>query len=119
MYRFYQILRFVLRNYLNFKLYENLLIIYCFILLFHKLKLCFRCRVHYTPFTCGKGLLKFKNLKISQLSNCECFFSVDNQLTLFQFFSHQNSFVKKVLSLIIYKIDYFLCNYCSSSNVLY
>jgi hypothetical protein len=39
---------------------------------------------------------------------------VDNQLISFQFFSHQNSFIKKVFSLIICKIDYFLCNCCSS-----
>jgi hypothetical protein len=58
MYKFYQILRFVLKIYCNFKLYENMLIIQCFILLFHKLQLCFECHVHYIPFTCGKRLLK-------------------------------------------------------------
>jgi hypothetical protein len=48
MYKFYQILHFILKIYLNFKLYENMLIIYYFILLFHKLQLCFR--YHYiTP----------------------------------------------------------------------
>jgi len=31
MYRFYQILHFVLKNYLKFKLYENMLIIQIFI----------------------------------------------------------------------------------------
>jgi hypothetical protein len=39
-YGFYQILHFILNIYLNFKFYENMLIIECFILLFHKLKLC-------------------------------------------------------------------------------
>jgi hypothetical protein len=28
---------------------------FCF--LYHKLQLCFVCHAHYTPFTCGKGLL--------------------------------------------------------------
>jgi hypothetical protein len=37
MYRFYKILRFILKNYPNLKLYENMLIILFFILLFHKL----------------------------------------------------------------------------------
>jgi hypothetical protein len=35
MYKFYQILHFILKIYLNFKLYENMWIIWCFILLFH------------------------------------------------------------------------------------
>ncbi len=34
MYRLYQILCFVLKKYLNFKLYKKMLIIYCFILFF-------------------------------------------------------------------------------------
>jgi hypothetical protein len=34
MYNFYQIFLFILKNYLNFKLYENMLIIECFILVF-------------------------------------------------------------------------------------
>jgi hypothetical protein len=38
------------------KLYENMLII----LLFHKLQFRFRFHVYYTPFTCGKRLMKFK-----------------------------------------------------------
>ncbi len=59
-YKFYQILCFILKNYFKFKLYENMLIIWWFILLFHKIQLCFRCHVYYTPFTCGIELLKFK-----------------------------------------------------------
>jgi hypothetical protein len=60
-YKFYQILCFILKFYPNFKLYENMLIVYFFILLFHKLQLCFKCHVHYTPFTCDKRLLKSFN----------------------------------------------------------
>jgi hypothetical protein len=85
--------------------------------IFHKIKICFRCHVHYTPFTCGKGLLKFynfvqyifnlKKIPISQLSNCECFSNVNNQLTSSQFFSHQNYLIKIVFNLVFYKIDYF------------
>jgi hypothetical protein len=36
MYIFYQILHFIFKIYLNFKLYKNMLIISRFILLFHK-----------------------------------------------------------------------------------
>ncbi len=45
--------------------------------------------------------------------------SVDNQLTSSQSFSHQNSFLKKVFSLVICKIGCFLCNCCSNSKVFY
>jgi hypothetical protein len=41
-------------------LYENMLTILCFIFLYHKLQLCLKSHVHYTPLTCGKGLLKFE-----------------------------------------------------------
>jgi len=71
MYKFYQMMRFVLKIYRNFKLYENMLVIWWFILLFHKLQLCFRYHVHYTPFICGKGFLKFLkkfNIKISNFT---------------------------------------------------
>jgi hypothetical protein len=73
--------------------------------------------VHYTTFTCGKGIFKlifffnrfliFKKFQISQILNCELFLSVDNQLTSSQKNSHQNSFIKKLFSLVIYKIDCF------------
>ncbi len=61
-YKFNQIMHFVLKNYPNFKMYEIILIILCFVFLFHKLQLCFRCHVHYTPFTCAEKLLEFKNI---------------------------------------------------------
>jgi hypothetical protein len=57
-YKFYQILHVVLKFYLNFKLYTNMLIISWIVFLYHKIQLFFRFRVHYTLFTCGKGLLK-------------------------------------------------------------
>jgi hypothetical protein len=38
--KFYQILHFILKIYFNFKLYENMLIILCFILMFHILQFC-------------------------------------------------------------------------------
>jgi hypothetical protein len=57
-YIFYQNFHFVLKIYLNFKLYENILTNLWFILLFHRLQVCFKFHVHYTPFTCGKKLLK-------------------------------------------------------------
>jgi hypothetical protein len=34
-----------------------------FCLLYHKLQLCFVCHAHYTPFTCGKGLLKILKIE--------------------------------------------------------
>jgi len=52
----------------------------------------------------------FWKFKIPQISNHECFSNVGDQLKSFQFFSHQNSIIKKIFSLIIYKIDYFWCN---------
>jgi hypothetical protein len=58
---FYQILRLILKNYPNFRLYKNMLIILWFVFLYHKIQLCFRCHVHYTLFICRKGLLKIFN----------------------------------------------------------
>ncbi len=51
-------MRFILKIYHNFESYQNMLIILGFYFLYHKLQLCFVCHAHYTPFTCGKGLLK-------------------------------------------------------------
>jgi hypothetical protein len=42
--KFCQILHFIVKIYHNFD---------------YQLQLCFVCHAHYTPFTCGKGLLKF------------------------------------------------------------
>jgi hypothetical protein len=56
--KFCQILHFVLKHYYNFRSYQNMLTILSFIFLYHNLKLWFICQVHYTPFTCGKVLLK-------------------------------------------------------------
>jgi hypothetical protein len=112
-YKFYQILHFVLKHYPNFKSYENRVIILWFSFLYHKIKICFICHVHYTTFTCGKWLLKLiysKYFKISQISNCECFWNVGNQLTSSQKNSHQISIIKRVFNIVIYKIDYFLFN---------
>jgi hypothetical protein len=125
-YKFYQILCFVLKNYPNFKLYQNMLTILCFIFLFHKLQLSFGYHVHYTLFTCGKGLLnlkiffnRFLSFKIFQFHNLWVFFECGQSINIIFFFSHQNSFIKNFFSLIIYEIDYFWCNNCSSSKVLY
>jgi len=67
------------------------------------------CTLH--PITCDKGLLKLKNyvqyifnflyLKISQLSNCECFLNAKNQLTSSQ---------KKNSSKFLYKESPLLSN---------
>jgi hypothetical protein len=87
-----------------------MLINFYFILFYYKLQLCFRCHVHYTPFTHGKWLFKFLNFvqyiyiyfifKRSQLSNCEFFLNVDNQLISSLFFYDQNSFIKRVFNLV-------------------
>jgi hypothetical protein len=53
-----------------------MLTILVFNFLYHKFQFCFVCHVHYTPFTCGKGLLnsnilkhtlKFSNFQTSQI----------------------------------------------------
>jgi len=56
-------LGFILKNYHNSKSYQNMLTILGFNFFYHKLQLCFICDVQYTPFTCGKELLKFWNLE--------------------------------------------------------
>jgi hypothetical protein len=56
--RFYQILCLILKKNPNFTLHENMVVILWFLFLYHKIQLCFRCHVHHTPFTCGKGFLK-------------------------------------------------------------
>jgi hypothetical protein len=58
-YKFCQIFHFKLKIYHNFESYKNMLTILGFCFLYYKLQLCFVCHAHYTPFTCGKGLLKF------------------------------------------------------------
>ncbi len=62
---------------------------------------------------------RFLIFQIPQISNCECFVSVSNQLISCQFFSRQNSIIIRIFRLVIYKIDYFWCNYCSNSKVFY
>jgi hypothetical protein len=103
-------------------------ICYLFYLFFSLRKLKIRCHVNYTLFTCSKELLKFeifiqyvffKFFKFHNFQIVSVFLNVDNQLTSSQFFSHQNSFIKRIFNLITYKIDYFWCNYYSSSKVLY
>jgi hypothetical protein len=61
--KFCQIMHFILKIYHNFELYQNMLTTLCFFLLYHKLQLFFLCHAHYTPFTCGKGLLKILKIK--------------------------------------------------------
>ncbi len=56
--KFCQILHFILKIYHNFESYQNMLITLGLCLLYHKPQLCFVCHAHYTPFTCGKKLLK-------------------------------------------------------------
>ncbi len=56
---FCQILHFVLKKYHNFESCQNMLILKTFSFLYHKLQLWFICHLHYTLFTCGKGILKF------------------------------------------------------------
>ncbi len=55
--KFCQFSHFILINYCNFESYQNMLAILDFSLLYHKLQLYLICDVHYTPFTCDKGLL--------------------------------------------------------------
>jgi hypothetical protein len=73
--------------------------------LYHKIKLCYKGHVHYTPFTCDKKTFKilemlnrfliFFKFQISKISNCEYFLNVTTQLTSSQVFSHQNFIIKK------------------------
>jgi hypothetical protein len=64
---------FILKSYHNFESYQNMLITLGFCVLYHKLQKQSVCLAHYTPFTCGKGLLKILNfqkyLKFLKFSN--------------------------------------------------
>jgi hypothetical protein len=128
-YKIYEIFHFILKNYFNFKLYENMLIIFLFFYFFikiflkkdvmyitphlHVVKDFWKFEILFNRFLILK-ILRFHNFQIVSV-----FLNVDNQLTSPQFFSHQNSFIKIIFSLLFYKIDCFLCNYCSISKVLY
>jgi len=59
--KFFQIMHFTFKNVHIFNSFQYMWITLGFGFLDHKLQLCFICHVHYTSFTCGKGLLKFKN----------------------------------------------------------
>ncbi len=61
--KFCQILCFIFKIYHNFEPYQNMLIDLGFFFLHHKLKFCFVCHAHQTPFTCGKRLLKFEHFE--------------------------------------------------------
>ncbi len=89
-----------------------------FCLLYHRLQLRFVCCAHYTPFICGKGLLKilifekyfqFLEKIIPYLFNCECLLNLGSYYHLF--FYHQNFVITIVLSLIFYKINHNLTQY--------
>jgi hypothetical protein len=59
--KFCHIMHFTFKNDHNFNSFQYMSITLGFGFLDHKLQLCFICHVHYTSFTCGKRLLKFKN----------------------------------------------------------
>jgi hypothetical protein len=89
MYKFYQIMCFVLKNHPNFKLHENMLISLWFIFLYHKIKLCFRCHVHTPHWHVVKDswnlkiifnrFLIFKNFSSKNFKLWVCFLNVGNQ----------------------------------------
>ncbi len=60
--RFDQIFHFVLKNHHNFKSYQNMITTLGFTFLYQKLELCLIFPIYSTPFTCGKGLLRFWNI---------------------------------------------------------
>ncbi len=83
--------------------------------LYHKLQLCFVCHAHYTPFTCDKRLLKFKfkentlnfkEFQILHLLGFEYFSNVNNRFISYKFFYHQIFLIKRVLNLILCKINH-------------
>jgi len=67
---------------------------------YYKTQLCFVWHAHYTPFTCGKRILKnilnCKIFKILHLLNCECSLNVGNRLVSSNLFYHQYYFTKIV-----------------------
>jgi hypothetical protein len=89
-------------------------------LMSYKLQPCFIHHVHYTPFICGKTLLKFWNSKFSNVHtlnfqsfkiphfwNCECFFYVSNMLLSFHIFYHQLISIIWVLRKSYVKMSFF------------
>jgi hypothetical protein len=67
-----------------------------YFLFYYKWQLCFVCHAHYTPFTCGKRLLKFENFEkyseflkklIPHLLNYECSLNVGSRLLSSKFFT--------------------------------
>jgi hypothetical protein len=127
MFKLHQSLRFVLENYLNFKLYENMLII-IFIIFYYKLFFFFDVMYITSHLHAVKDFWNFKFLFNIFLINfffkfynfqIVIVFCVDNQLASSQFFFIKIHFIKRIFSLVICKIDFFLCNCCSSSKILY
>jgi len=115
---------FFLKNDHNFKSFQYMQTILSFSFENHNLQLFIICHVHYTTFTCGKGLLeiwnlkntlKFWNFEIILLLNCECFWIPSSRYYHINLFYHLNFFIRRILC----KINYLWCNYCSSSKVLY
>jgi len=109
--KFCHILHFILKFYHNFESYQNMLTTLGSCFLYHKMQLCFVCHAHYTPFTCGKGLLKIlKFLKCFEnfpyLLNCECFLNLGSRLLSSKFFYHQNYIITIVFYLVLYKINH-------------
>jgi len=89
-------------------------------LIWCKLKIYLINHVHYTPFICGKALLKFwnfqflnvntlnfQNLRIPQSWNFECFFSVFNRLLSFHIFYHQLICIIWILWIFLVKRSFF------------
>jgi len=67
----------------------------CFCFLYHKLQLCFLCHAHYTPFTCGKGLLNF--------------FFFENY---FEFFNFKIPYILKIVSVFwTWVVGYYHLNF--------
>jgi hypothetical protein len=88
--------------------------IFIFSFLYHKPQLCsnvmqIMAHLHLANDSWNLKILKlhFEFLKISSTTNFnyECFSYVNNRLSSFQKKSHQNSFIKNVLTVVFYKTD--------------
>jgi hypothetical protein len=124
--KFCQFFHFILKIYHIFESYKKMLTTLGSFLLYHKLKLCFRCHAHYTQFTCGKGILKiwkhekyFEFLKIWNSTSFKLcvFLNLGSKLLSSKLFYHQNYVITTILYLILCKINHIWRITYSSSNV--
>ncbi len=117
---------FILKIYHSFQSYQNMLITLGFCSLYHKLQLCLY-SMHITPhlhvikdfwnLMFFKNPLNFKEFQIPSLLDFEFFSNAINRLISYKFSYHQFFYIKRVLYLILCRINHIWCNYLQSSNV--